>query len=308
MVKTLYKDREAILLENEQIAAKIIPNPGGKLASLVNRSDGFEFLVQKDWPAYRPGEYDKLFVDAECSGFDDMFPTIDPCHCEQAPWRGAVMPCHGEVWSLPWTAEEKSGGVALGVDGVRFPYRLEKTVRFASDSVLSYDYRLTNKSPFDFDYLWAGHLMINLMEGTKITIPEKCRRAVTVLSAGSRKFGDVQTWPDFLDRENRPYRADIVRSKSARAFEKFYFMEKLDGGFCSLDYPNGRKLTIRFSGSAVPYLGLLVNENEWDNLYNIIIEPCSIGFDRPDTAKRFGQLSTLPGGSERIWRLEIELL
>lgn len=304
---TKYKDRDAVLFESQRLSAKVIPNPGGKLASLIDKQSGFEFLVQKEWQKYRPGEYDKLFVDAECSGFDEMFPTIDPCHCEQAPWQGSMMPCHGEVWSLPWSVEEKEAGVNFGVDGVRFPYRLEKSIQLQGDSRLRYDYRLKNKSPFDFDYLWAGHLMINLLEGTKITVPEKCQNALTVLSAGSRKFGDVQKWPDFLDNNGKPYRADVVRPETTNAFEKFYFLEKLDGGFCTLDYPNGQKLTVRFEGAAVPYLGLLVNENEWDNLYNIIIEPCSIGFDRPDTAKRFGQVSTLTGGSELVWGLEIEI-
>lgn len=307
MAWTRYKDRDALLFESARMAAKLIPNPGGKLASLVDKSSGFEFLVQKAWPAYRPGKFDIPFVEAECSGFDEMFPTIDSCYCEQSPWNGTLMADHGEVWSLPWSVNRNENSVTLAVDGVRFPYRLEKTIRLVGDSTLHYDYRLSNRTPFDFDYLWAGHLMINLLQGTKITVPDECHKAVSVLSTGSRRFGDVQEWPDFLDRQGHSYRADLVRPKSARAFEKFYFMEKLDKGFCKLEYPNGRELTIRFAGAAVPYLGLLVNENDWDDLYNIIVEPCSIGFDRPDSAKRFGQVSTLPGGGERTWELEIEI-
>lgn len=304
MRTTHYKDREAILFENESLSAVVIPNPGGKLASLTNKKNGFEYLVQREAPNYKTRPYGELYVDAECSGFDDMFPTIDPCYCEQSPWLGAQMPCHGEVWSLPWSVSQDNGALTLAVDGVRFPYRLEKTIRL-DGGALRYDYRLTNKTPFDFDYLWAGHMMLNVFEGTRFDLPADCRDAVTVLSDGSRKFGDLQKWPDFLDRENRLYRADRVRPRSARAFEKFYFTQKLKKGFCRLIHPNGCGLLVEFSAETVPYLGLLVNEESWDGLYNAIVEPCSVGFDRPDTAKRFNQISTLPGGGVVRWGMNI---
>ena len=306
MQTTRYKDRDAILLENETLSAVIIPNPGGKLASLVNKKSGREYFVQRPDPHYKTRPYSGVFVEAECSGFDDMFPTIDEAHSEDAAWRGTLMPDHGEVWSLPWTAEDCGDGVRLTTHGVRFPYKLEKKVSLLPDG-LRYDYALTNNAPIDFDYLWAGHLMINLDEKTCVSLPDDCRKAVTVLSNGSRAFGDVQTWPDFLDRENRPYRADVIRPKESGAFEKFYFMEKLKQGSCRLDYPNGDNLTVRFTTETVPYLGLLVNEDGWDGLYNIIIEPCSVGFDRPDTAKRFGQRSTLPASGRLEWTLEINV-
>ena len=44
--------------------------------------------------------------------------------------------------------------------GVRFPYRLEKWISFADDATLHTDYRLTNLSGFDFDFMWAAHMML----------------------------------------------------------------------------------------------------------------------------------------------------
>lgn len=308
MQETRYKNKSAYLLESETLRGVVIPKPGGKLASLVNKKTGFEYLVQRPGDVYKEQFYGGKFVEAECSGFDEMFPTIDECYYESRPWRGTRIPGHGELWSLPWrTVANSEKELILACRGVRFPYRLMKKISFADDQTLRYEYTLRNRSYFDFEYLWAAHMMVNLQEGTRIVLPRECQKAVSVLSHGSMKFGEAFTWPNFRDKEGNPYRADIIRPKSARAFEKFYFVEKMTNGRCALEYPDGNRLTVSFSTKNVPYLGLLVNEDSWDGLYNIIIEPCSAGFDRPDFAKKFGHVSVLPAEGEIKWELQIRV-
>jgi hypothetical protein len=303
---SVYKNKKSIVLENTKIRAEFIPDPGGKLASLINKETGYEYLIQRKNPIYRDQPFDGVYVDGECSGYDDMFPTIDTCKYENEPWKGVDMADHGEVWSLPWEYAADDFALHMTVKGVRFPYKLEKRIYFRNENSLRLDYTLTNISPFDFEFLWAGHLMINIIEGTKVEVPDDCKQMVTILTNGNGAFGDINDWPFLKDKYGNNYRADIARSEDVMGFEKYYFNNRLEDGWCKLKYPDGKNiLKISFPVSTVPYLGILMNEGGWDNLYNIIIEPCSVCYDRPDLAKKYGQVSKVAASGIYSWYNEI---
>ena len=303
-----YKNKDSIVLESARIRAEFIPVPGGKLASLINKETGYEYLVQRKNEKYRDQPFDGVYVDGECSGYDDMFPTIDVCAYENEPWKGVKLADHGEVWSLPWQHSVDNGLLQMSVKGIRFPYTLEKHVRFSSENSLRLDYTLTNGSPFDFEFLWAGHLMVNIDEGTKVKVPDDCTQAVIVLTNGKGKFGDINNWPFFRDDNGNLYRADVCRPKDVSGFEKYYFKNRLKEGWCELEYPgNKNKLKVSFPAGTVPHLGILMNEGGWDNLYNIIIEPCTVCYDRPDLAKEYGQVSKVGALGIYKWHVEITI-
>lgn len=303
-----YKNKDSIAIENNRIRAEFIPDPGGKLASLINKETGYEYLVQRENKQYREQPFGGVYVEGECSGYDDMFPTIDACEYTNEPWKGIEMADHGEVWSLPWQYDVENNSLHLSVKGVRFPYTLEKRVRFGSENTLRLDYTLTNCSLFDFEFLWAGHLMLNIEEGTKVKVPDDCTRTVTVLSGGKGKFGDINNWPFMMDNHGNPYRADICRSKDTGGFEKYYFVNRLTQGWCELIYPGAaNRLKVSFPAETVPYLGILINEGGWDDLCNIIIEPCTVCYDRPDLAKKYGQVSNVEPKGTYKWYIELTI-
>lgn len=278
------------------------------MVSLINKETNFEFLVQRSNEKYREQPFGGNYIDGECSGFDDMFPTIDECLCDQEPWKGLVMADHGEVWSLPWEYQNGDGVLKMCVIGRRFPYRIEKTVSFSSERTLKIAYQLKNDSEHDFDFLWAGHFMINMQEGCRIIVPQDCKEAISILTNGPRKYGQVTDWPWFSDNEGKMYRADISRHPDVKGFEKYYFKNKLENGWCRFEYPDGKEqIQISFPSSRVPYLGILMNENGWDGLYNLFIEPCTVCYDRPDIAKKHGQKSTVKGSGDYHWYVEITI-
>src|SRR6266496_2292641 len=144
VIDSSYKDLAAVTVESEALAAQFLPGSGGKLASLVYKPLGLELLVQRPGETYLKQPYDGDYVAGECSGFDDMFPTIDACFYQAYPWKGTPIPDHGEVWSLPWDREVDRDRLHLTTHGVRFPYRLEKWAAMAGPAALQIDYRLTN--------------------------------------------------------------------------------------------------------------------------------------------------------------------
>jgi hypothetical protein len=305
ITRSTYKDKACYVLQGRGLSASVIPEPGGKVASLKDLASGLEHMVQREGDVYREQPYGGVYVDAECSGFDDMFPTIDTCHCECPPWRGTVLPDHGEVWSLPWQHEVRGDVLHLRVRGVRMPYLLEKRVSIPADRTLRLDYVLTNESAFNMDFLWAAHVMAAAAEGARIILPRCCRTAMTTFSTSGRmgRYGDSVPWPVFTGPDGRQHRADVVRPPAAADNEKYYFRDPLDEGWCAVRSAGGSLLALSFPVATVPYLGVLLNEQGWDNRTNVFLEPCTATFDRVDVARLRGQCSTVKAASRYEWHI-----
>jgi galactose mutarotase-like enzyme len=305
-----YKDQKAITIENECLRAQFLPGQGAKLASLLYKPLGFEMLVQRPDPHYLLQPFDGDYVAGECSGLDDMFPTIDACYYDRYPWAGTKMADHGEVWSLPWEAVIGDEGIRFSVYGVRFPYRLEKYVHLTGANILRLDYRLTNLSHFDFNCLWSAHPMFNLEEGAELVLPNGVQQIVSTLDISGKlgAYGDVFPWPDFTLPDGSRIDFRKMRPKTARDAYKYFIKEKLPEGWCGVKYHQSNfSFVLSFPVERVPYLGILPNEGGWQDLYNIFLEPCTAPFDRPDAARYRGQGSTLPAGAVYEWHLNLTL-
>ncbi|MEA5004088.1 MAG: hypothetical protein VB081_11380, partial [Christensenella sp.] len=175
-----YKDQRAAVLKNDVLEARFLPDFGGNLAWL---SDGKrQFMVQRPEPAYRTMPFDGLYTDGECSGMDDMFPTIDACYCEDAPWKGTLLSDHGEVWNTRCDMQLEEESVAFAMHGIRLPYRFEKRISFSAAHCVRIDYCVTNLSEFDFDFVWAGHTMLCAEPGLRLSVPEDCDAGLAVFS------------------------------------------------------------------------------------------------------------------------------
>ena len=306
-----YKDQPALTIETSLVCAQYLPHIGGKLCSLRYRPLALELLVQRPGDRYRIAPYDGDYVDqGECSGLDDMFPTIDRCYYDRYPWQGTPIPDHGEVWSIPWSAALQQDRLHLITHGVRFPYRLEKWISFTQAATLHTAYRLTNLSPYPFDFIWAAHPMFTLEEGAELRLPQGIEQIVTAFSVSGRLggYGDEHAWPVATLADGSPRDLRRIGPKSTQDAEKYYIKGKLPAGWCELTYPQSKlSLRLEFPVEQVPYLGVLPNEGGWQNLYNIFLEPASGMLDRLDVARLHRQHSTVQGGGTVEWHLAIGL-
>lgn len=306
-----YKDQDAVTIESGRLLAQFLPQIGAKMCSLVYKPLDLELLVQRPGEKYLLQPYDGTYVDGECSGFDDMFPSIDACHYESYPWRGTRIPDHGEVWSIPWQLAVEADRLSFATHGVRFPYRLEKAVCLAGEDRLRIAYRLANPTPFPFSFLWAAHTMINLEEGCRLELPAGVRSVVSTLSYSGDlgRYGDEFPWPIYRLPDGQARDLRLIRPKSARDAAKYYIKGRLPEGWCTLQYPkSGIALLFSFPVDKVPYLGILPNEGGWQDLYNIFIEPATAGYDRIDVAGLHNELSQVQANSTYEWYLNIAVV
>jgi len=232
-----YKDQPAITLESDVISAQFLPSIGSKMCSLVYKPLQRELMVQNPSEKYLLQPYDGHYESAECSGFDEMFPTIDTCFYESYPWQGTKIPDHGEVWSLKWNYAINGERLSMSTYGVRFPYKLEKSVSFASPHILYTKYTLTNLSDFDFDFMWAAHTMINLENDVELVLPPGVKSVNSVSSDGSiGSYGAEATWPQFTTKTGEHRDLSKMRPQSTRAVEKYFIKGKMPEGWCALKY------------------------------------------------------------------------
>ncbi|MDL2288576.1 DUF5107 domain-containing protein [Oscillospiraceae bacterium OttesenSCG-928-F05] len=315
LLKTYYKDKPALAFETELCRVMLLPALGGKVCSLVHKPSGYEWLAQREGEKYRVIPYGGPYIEGEVSGFDDMFPTIDACHYEADPWRGAYLPDHGEVWALPWDCEAEDDALRLAVQGIRLPYRLEKRLSFTGPETLHIAYKAENPTPFDMDFLWAGHMIFNGEKGSRVTVPEGADVATCVYSKWGDigGYGDKFEYPRGTSEDGCAYDLSAFGAREDNNLRKLYFTDPLREGFCEFSVPSRHiALRVSFSTETLPYMALLYNEGGSHDVwgvddYNFYIEPCTAPFDRPDAAKLFGKGSVLPANGCYTWSVEISL-
>ncbi len=76
MIHGDFRGAKAITLENDQLRAVMLPDHGGKIASLYHRERRFELLFQNPKPSFAPAKAGDDFASHEACGFDDVFPAV----------------------------------------------------------------------------------------------------------------------------------------------------------------------------------------------------------------------------------------
>jgi len=299
--KGMFRGTEAFFLKNDSICVTLLKS-GGKVASILKGD--LEYLYQNPSPEYIYPEYEKEFGSLDCSGFDDMVPTINAEYVSDGVFAGVYLPDHGEVWALEWKVDPGEDFLEAAVHGVRLPYMIRKKLRLR-ENTLVIDYELENMTEFAFPCLWAAHILIKASQETRIVLPEENRRVIVAFDMHSKLngFGAVHSWPETTSKNGDLYFIDRLSQENSGVCEKFYFDGPCKGGEILLENPDMR---IRFDPELTPYVGVWLNANGYKDQYNIAVEPASAPMDSPETAKQWGYNSLIGPMSKMSWSMEME--
>ncbi|MEK8128893.1 hypothetical protein WMW72_13395 [Paenibacillus filicis] len=286
----------------------LLPELGAKMISLQNRLSGREWLsrARADRPLGNSG-YGSSFASSDGSGWDEMFPTINACRYPEHPWMETALPDHGEVWSIPWQAEASLGQLHCSVQGVRLPYRLDKTYSFSAEDRLRIDYTVTNQSPFPLSFLWAAHPLFHIEEGMEVRVPEGLDEIAVSFSEGGRlgTRGTRLSWPQ-PDRHDPDLRLNRTGGGQERTAEKFYFTGTLPEGKASLYDPRKREgITLSFPVEKVPYLSVWANYGGYLGQYHLALEPATGFLDDLADAMDQRASATVGAGETYTWYVEV---
>lgn len=300
-----YKNISCIVMESDSLVVKIIPESGGKIQSIFDKRLNKEYLVQSPHAEYIRSTYGSDYGAGDVSGFDEVFPSIEQCFYPLPPWQGTRVPDHGEVWALPWDLQTKDQSMTLSVNGVRFPYRLQKKVEFIRDNAIRLSYVAENLSHFDFYFAWAAHNLFVTEPGTRIVLPPSVNKVFSTCSRKNQlgKFGGIHDWP-VTTYNGEPYDISDANPKYSDLCEKYYAMGQVAEGWCALHHPqSGATIGLSYPIDQVPYLG--VWEGIMNNQYVTALEPCTGDLDFLDTAIQWGRCSVIKAKSKYEWYLNL---
>jgi galactose mutarotase-like enzyme len=174
----------SLVLESDALRVVILPDKGAEIHDVVDRRSGIGFLFKAPWGLRPPGapplagSGDDPFMWNYAGGWQELFPSVN----ESCTYRGATIPFHGEVASLPWEHEVLDPGDRGGEAAVRLwtrsrltPFRVERVVRLsAGGAELVIEGAVTNESSKPAHFVWGHHCVVGppfLEAGCRLEIP-----------------------------------------------------------------------------------------------------------------------------------------
>ncbi|PYV16680.1 MAG: DUF5107 domain-containing protein [Acidobacteria bacterium] len=261
------------MLESDWLRASVLPAVGAKIYDLIWKPARKEILWHN--PRIPPQTYpvDGNFDNYWCGGWDDGFPTCDPCE-----YGGEQYPGLGELRSLEWQLEtavtdRDKATVKLIAFGPISPVRAEKTITMLADSpVLRMRYEITNLGPLPLDFIWGTHPALAAHENLILRIPAK--RGIVGQATDPRLGtpGQNYLWPRL---ETPTEVTDMTRVKPMEAAVACgHYALDLEGGWYAVeDSRTGEGFLLKFPLEECPTLWMWLVYGGWRGHYHIIIEP-----------------------------------
>jgi galactose mutarotase-like enzyme len=288
-----------LVIETDIVRVVTAPDRGARIASLIDRRTGRDWLAQGEPPLIE--DPDATYGLGEAAGWDECFPTVSPCVINFGPWAGDLRD-HGELWGRRWSVGEASERRLLTT------YRA-KTFRFTralalEDATLGVTYRVENLTTQTMPLLWAMHPLFALRPGERIDLPGVAALLPTYLSTANDADALAPiAWPK--GDERIPFPIDRVQGPSARFAGKFFAAGSIR--HARLGGPTG---WLEISWRDIPSVGIWITYGAWpspNDVVHVAIEPTTSPDDRLSDAIEGGRaLALVPRGSA-TWSVSLSL-
>jgi galactose mutarotase-like enzyme len=287
----------AIVLENPNLQATIIPELGARVWNLRDRIRGREWIWHRDDVALARAPVGAAYDDAWAGGWEELFPNDAP-----ASFEGRVLPDHGEWWASSWEVDERTEGevavLRLSTELSIIRAACTKEFRLAADaSEISIAYRIRSLETQPVHFLFKQHLPVRITPGCRLALPGGKISCVDP-SFGTRATGDGEfAWPF---AEGSGGKADLRRIPPRGSREReFFYARDVPEPWCGVDDPESdASLRLRFELPKLPYVWFFLAYGGWRGLYTAVIEPCTNMPKDLAEAARLGQSALLEPGEE----------
>jgi galactose mutarotase-like enzyme len=210
----------ALTLRNGCVEVTVLPDKGCEISSFRDRSTGVEVLFQAPWGLQPPGAAPRegwggmAFLANYAGGWQELLPSCnDPC-----TYRGAELPFHGEVATVPWSVEaDREGDDAVELIGrvrcERTPFALERRMVLERGSpTLTLHERVDNVSQHAHPLVWGHHCVVGppfLEAGCRLHAPARTIVTLPEMWEDTARLAPAQRepWPQALLRDGG--RADL---------------------------------------------------------------------------------------------------
>ena len=266
----------SVIMENRWLRAVVLPELGGKIISLVDKSADLELLWRNDRVPLRPAGFGSGYDDNFVGGWDELFPNDEP-----ETLAGEPMPDHGELWTLPWAAigvveHREEVSIELGVRPPVSATRVSKRLVLGADRSIRVDYRVANERRTALPFLWKSHVAVRLNADTRVSM---AARQVLVHEFGApraRPPGGEFRWPT-ATVDGRTYDFRDQPDTSERGVSELLIATELDRGRCGVAHPGaGSGLLLAWDPAALPSCWQFGSYGGgWRGLDVLVLEPCT---------------------------------
>jgi hypothetical protein len=257
---------ERIELENNWLRATVLPQVGAKIFDLTFKETGQNYLWHHSRISPQPFPVDAIFDDYWCGGWDDGFPTCDPCE-----FRGKNYPGLGELRSIPWSVARMTGSeVELYTSGPISPVTARKVVRLSSSAaVLSMRFEVSNADLLPLDFMWGTHPAIRPFgDNLRLRIPARTGIFAEGSPAMIYEPGLCFDWPT-LDGSDM----SLIGAADSGSYCGLGVTDLEAGWYTIEDLDTGEGLAVSFPLHLCPYLWLWLNYGGYYGHHHVIVEP-----------------------------------
>ncbi|MEM1107990.1 MAG: hypothetical protein AAGH99_04785 [Planctomycetota bacterium] len=287
-----------------------MPELGGKVSSIVDRRNGYEWLWAADrsrpWFTNRPGD---AFEDSTMAGIDECIPTVAACEVD-----GKKLADHGEVWSKPWSVDtEDDTSLTLSVELCGGTLCFSRRVAVEGDTVVL-DYTLRNLTGEEVPVLWCVHPLFTITPQTRLRVTPSALGTGYVEMAsglpidGGQSIGFPELSPGVIPGVSF---AD-ASFPEGMCTKLFYPLEKPWGQTveAEIEEPGVGRLTMAFESSDwLNTLGIWLDRGGWQGYQHLAIEPTNAPYGRLSdaTAQAPREAAFLQARQEKRWQLRLRV-
>ncbi len=156
----------AIRLENDLVAATVLPDKGADVYTLTWKPRGLDVLWKSPWGLHRPGggvPTASGSLAAWLGAYEGGWQEIFPSGGGPSYYKGVELNYHGEASVVTWDYDIVIPGgdaaeLRLWTRLARSPFLIERTMRVEMASpILTLSGRITNVGGESLDYMWGHH-------------------------------------------------------------------------------------------------------------------------------------------------------
>lgn len=138
---------------------------GGRLSRLGFH--GHDLLTSQLLPFRAPSKDFGLFETRPVYGYDDCFPSVDPCAYPTKDWQ---VPDHGELCWLKWEVSRISNSLEFQTRSLVLPICFQRTLIFEKSS-LAWSFKVSNLGSDEIPFQHAMHPLMPLREISAVSLP-----------------------------------------------------------------------------------------------------------------------------------------
>ncbi|RKP48938.1 hypothetical protein D7Z26_21520 [Cohnella endophytica] len=306
--ESTFKGFRALRMESELMELIVVPELGAKIVSLRYKPTGKEWLVDSGSRFLAPVEYGSEFGQADLSGWDECFPTIVACgYPAEGVYKGALLPDHGELWSIPWEASAYGGELTCKVNGRALPYEFTRSISFLDDNSVRIEYSAANLSSEPLSVFWCAHPLFVATEQSRIILPAEVTQLLCVDGGQRLTKGRLYEWPH--GDGSLPRGIDLIGPLAAKDSRKYYVNGRVEEGRTGLiERDSGEYVTLEWDPVQLPYLGVWIDEGRLIGHQTVCaLEPCNGFYDRLDEAYGRGRTVRIEANQTERWALHVRL-